>query len=142
MGSCVQHLPLLTCFCNLSQLLQAAGIAGTARFLSEFILPCGGSCQGHPPSPTKPDNSAGFSVLPGRELRRKQVPTWPGRRPGRIWGPWRTRVDKGSPPVSAHTLKTCLQGGVNIKASVLGSNPFERRLSVTTHRRGWSRACV
>lgn len=32
------------------------------------------------------------------------------------------------------------QGGVNIKASVWGYNPFEMHLSVITHRQGWSRA--
>lgn len=32
------------------------------------------------------------------------------------------------------------QGGVNIKASVWGYNPFEMHLSVITHRQDWSRA--
>lgn len=32
------------------------------------------------------------------------------------------------------------QGGVNIKASVWGYNPFEMHLSVITHRQGWSPA--
>lgn len=51
-------------------------------------------------------------------------------------------VDHGSPTAMAHVLKLYLRGGVNIKASILGPHPMERRLSAITHRRGWSRACV
>lgn len=40
---------------------------------------------------------------------------------------------------STHT-KHIPQGGVNIKESVWGCNPFEMQLSVITHRQGWNRA--
>lgn len=49
------------------------------------------------------------------------------------------KLFRGSLILTPHT-KHIPQGGLNIKASVRGYNPFEMQLSVRTHRQGWNRA--
>lgn len=122
-------LPLLPCFYNFSQLLQAAGITASTRFLSEFIFPCRRSYRGRRPSPSRAQ--PGFLSYHVGESRYLS-----GQKTQLDWGALKDWA--------VHMPKTCLRGGggVNTKASVLGFNPFKRRLSVTTHRQGWSRACV